>query len=620
MIEELRESMQRNATERRNYSRELFSALDSSNYEIARFIVVDNWAMLRRNIETNRTSHPVYFRRYILTDEYRFGHGFELAAALYDLGGGYGHHFAELMPATFQPDFLNAIMEPHYTRDAASIFGADSDARSAENKVLVDVARHAAIQTPYHAQVLFVICKWFLTKLLEFGHDARLRPFPPQDDSEGEPEVMTASDVLYDYLEPLVLDEYLTAYANLPRRVPNELTPLLCDAVHMSRQFRHRVGGHTLLFQHGWIDATSICRFTTAEETPLPPPPPPPVDAPPVGGNAYEVHRNFDQLDLSRVRSIIRAPPTHEQTASSDRIDYNEDAGGDGTGPLYVRMRPVLVQLAQSSDEGRAERARGWLATTDGLMQMHLNASRPPQALREQHGTALFLAAVDYLAEQPEKFQDLYFDNFIRDCLTAYNGNSTAEGRLSCTKGVWERAVTALGQAGGLAAQDASIQKDPSVAAEWAVLAKDLHPPSVETQRHWLSRCITDGAGDQNFADDLRRMPRRARETALVACVHRNLGLPPPVPEDEDRRGVHASIRNMVKEFAPHMDVEEGVDDEEVDTGGGGAATKKRRRRRMMEATARRKRPRRATPKPTSRRRRRGKQQLLSRATRPRRK
>jgi hypothetical protein len=263
MIEELRESMQSNAG-RQIYWDELFNALESSNYEIARFILIDNPTTVPRN-DPNVSNYPDYFRRYIRTEEYKFGGGYELAERLFALGGGYyrGAGFTELMPGSFRPDFLDAIMEPHYTRDAASIFGDDdAEAYSAENVVLVYIAENAAYLDTELPQVSFVICKWFLTKLIEFSPGVMLNA-ARLNGEEDEPDVTRASNALYDALEFFVRDVYLahardeSASQRLENIPIDELVPLLCEAARVSSLFHLRLVGSTLI--NTGLDVMSIC-------------------------------------------------------------------------------------------------------------------------------------------------------------------------------------------------------------------------------------------------------------------------------------------------------------------------------------------------------------------------
>jgi hypothetical protein len=243
VISDLRDSIQRRGASRR-YAEEVINAMRTSNYEIARFILA-HWDW--RRISSTAPGLDATIVRYLRTDEYKFGNGFDLVDQLMRFMGMYDDNVAPIFGPPrflFEPNALNALLEPHYTRDAASIFGADANADTAENRVIVLVARFARSIPSIEASC--ILCMWFLTKLLEFGPTAQLRPIALYDDEDEHSTIQKASDAVYNQLEYVVTMVYrLHARQELDvlfdGHIAQELAPKLCEAVQACPDFRRRV-------------------------------------------------------------------------------------------------------------------------------------------------------------------------------------------------------------------------------------------------------------------------------------------------------------------------------------------------------------------------------------------
>jgi hypothetical protein len=220
---------------------ELMAAMRTGNYEIARFIL-DRWNF--RSFSRGG-GLEVAVVHYLFTDEYKFGNGFDLVEQLMRFMGAYNNFALEDSSFLCEHNVLNALLEPHYTRDAASIFSAN--ANSVENRVIVHVAKYAASGEDESYEATSLLCKWFLTKLIEFGPSA---PF------DGGYAAMSVA--MYDQLHDFLMLVYNDHAQQQLQPSFQELLPLLCQAVESCPQFRQQVSDSLDSYWPG-LSVSSIC-------------------------------------------------------------------------------------------------------------------------------------------------------------------------------------------------------------------------------------------------------------------------------------------------------------------------------------------------------------------------
>lgn len=221
----------------KSYRLHLINAMQTSNFEVARFLF-DNATF---SPEEDNLPHR-YFLEYIRTNEYKSGtrNAFRLAHDLYGISSD--GLLEKLVGPSFQRDALNAFLVPHYVRDPVTIFGANAaDEHDVENNLLTFLAEKAKAKG--WTKSLSILCKWYLTKLVEAG------PF-------------IQSFMIYGAVEPVILNAYTLLHGEeqLDDAHQQSILLLLCQAVRTCPPFQARVA-NSLQQQsnNNNVDVMSIC-------------------------------------------------------------------------------------------------------------------------------------------------------------------------------------------------------------------------------------------------------------------------------------------------------------------------------------------------------------------------
>lgn len=161
-----------------------------------------------------------------------------------------------------------------------------------------------------------------------------------------------------------------------------------------------------------------------------PPPPPAPEPEPPARarpaptGVAFEVHNRFNNIDIAQLLDAVK---------SGVGMDvYN----GSNLNEEWVTE---LRALARQTD-----RASELLPKLDALVPKIRDINFRGFSIGGENGVNVFYTILNFVKRQEKAFKDNYVTFFIEDCFGAYSSGDTT----SCVKGVQERMVFALGQAG----------------------------------------------------------------------------------------------------------------------------------------------------------------------------
>jgi hypothetical protein len=265
-----------------------------------------------------------------------------------------------------------------------------------------------------------------------------------------------------------------------------------------------------------------------------------------------QVHNAFGALDHARLAELL-----------------DDDYGGADAATDPVEYLEVMIAESVPDAAERAELLELLNAQREHLVRI-------PGAV-ENHA-ALFSAALRYAQRQPPAFQRAYLKNYLADCAQAYEGANAQ----SCTKGVWERLVFALGQAVSLdgAQDDAAAGVSPEQRAEYSALAAALFPEEqltrpqlLERVRGLVSRCFNN----EDMAARLEAVSgddAHAQRRALV------------------RECVLGRVREVTFAGVSAEDLDQAVDEElravdDVIVGGGGRLLGRRRRQTRKRSVTR---------------------------------
>ena len=290
---------------------------------------------------------------------------------------------------------------------------------------------------------------------------------------------------------------------------------------------------------------------------PLPPPPPPPPPRRPAArGVAYQVHNAFDALDHNRLAQLL------------------DDGGSASSSSSSTDPAEYLDAMIAESVPDSAERAE--LITMLNRQRVHLAYVTD----RVTEHAALFFAALRYVRRQPPAFQRAYLKNFLADCTQAYDHDDEFAAQ-SCTNGVWERLVFALGQAATLdgAQDDAAAGVSPEQRAEYSALAAMLFPEErlkrpqlIERVRGLVNRCVNH--------DMVARLEAAAGDAAAQRAMVRECVL------DRVRAVTFAGV--SAEDLDEVVNDELRVVDDIIVSGGGGRRQKRKRRQTRRRAAAHR--------------------------------
>jgi hypothetical protein len=287
MISYIRDSMSQG---RQNYCNELSAALRTKNYAIAMYLA---------SSRGNKCTLSDFFSKFIVTDEYISGRGFALANQLFK---------NETTFEIYDPEEVDQFLVP-YDDAIIFVYNGNVDRRNMLLVAFINTVINWDIDDYYddgedddREQIKHVstknICKWFLTKLIDFGPDA-LNPSRPN---------VTADRLFSILIKPI--EQIYT------KHLYQELVPLLCEAVRTNRHFRLRVAVG-LRANNYMVDPITIC-YPVAAATMVQPTPSG------YGEHAVPGASNlFSQYSMNPVTAADNTPPEqpilplHEQNAAA---------------------------------------------------------------------------------------------------------------------------------------------------------------------------------------------------------------------------------------------------------------------------------------------------------------
>jgi hypothetical protein len=141
---------------------------------------------------------------------------------------------------------------------------------------------------------------------------------------------------------------------------------------------------------------------------------------------------------------------------------------------------------------------------------------------------SMFLTIIKFIKEQPKQYQDNYIKMFIDESYNAYNSGSD---QTSCVKGIKERMIFALGQAG--------FNMDNSV---YKQISEMLFPIEEQNIYAFISSCIKENQQLlETFGDDLE-----GKKTLITNCLIQKIketyaGMDVKLLEDRISRAINES-------------------------------------------------------------------------------
>jgi len=249
----------------------------------------------------------------------------------------------------------------------------------------------------------------------------------------------------------------------------------------------------------------------------------------PVQGIAFQVHNKFDNLDLTALTNLIN---------SGSNLD--EYTGNNLNQEWLTELRTMVQNSGNTELSDKLSRISGKIGAIDFA-----------EAIDNLNSKNFFYTILNFVKRQPKEYQDNYVNFLIEDSCSAYSTGDTT----SCVKGIKERMVLALGQAGYNL--DNELYKQ---------ISATLFQVKDSQIFHFISACL-----ETNKSSFVGK-PMDEKKQLLLNCVNNKL-------RGSGEMGVNSRIMELIGQS------EDMLDDDAL-TGG---RRKRRTRKKIKQRTNKRK-------------------------------
>jgi surface protein len=231
-------------------------------------------------------------------------------------------------------------------------------------------------------------------------------------------------------------------------------------------------------------------------------------------GQAFQVHNAFNNINFNRLLDLINNgtvvnTPIHE--------NFNQFMNNE--------LQTILKNYTTKSDsEELTNKFKSLLSKINVInykaTDFKITGNPTPESV--------FLTIIKFIKEQPKQYQDNYIKMFIDESYSAYN---TGADQISCVKGIKERIIFALGQAG--------FNLDNPL---YKQISETLFPIEDQNIYAFISRCIQENQQQlETLGDNLE-----GKKTLITNCLIQKIretysGIDLKMLEDRISKAINAS-------------------------------------------------------------------------------
>ena len=269
-------------------------------------------------------------------------------------------------------------------------------------------------------------------------------------------------------------------------------------------------------------------------------------------GIAYQVHNKFANLDIQSLANLIKSGPTLDEYM------------GDNLNQEWLDELQVLAENSGNPElPNKLSRISGKIRDIDFA-----------KSVNNINGNNLFYTILNFVKRQPKDYQDNYVNFLVEDSCNAYDNGDTT----SCVKGIKERMLLSLGQAG--------YNLNSELYNQISAILFQVKDSQIY---HFISNCL-----ETNKSSFVGK-PMEEKKQLLLDCVNQRL-------RASGEMGVNSKIMELIN-------LSEDMLDDDALTGG----KRKRTRRRLKNIFRKTKRVRKR--KRTNKRRNVGKRKTRTKTT-----
>ena len=167
-------------------------------------------------------------------------------------------------------------------------------------------------------------------------------------------------------------------------------------------------------------------------------------------GNAYEVHREFANLDLNAINMFLTDYINTHDNINPLATDINDKSKQHAKLNLLEFLWPLVYFINNYDEINEAEK----LKLVNAINLLNKRMINPNSRNNLIEFMKLMQKAVQFVIRQDNEFIQRYINSFIMDCFGAYDRRGNADiddysstATLSCDKGIYERLIKSIGNA-----------------------------------------------------------------------------------------------------------------------------------------------------------------------------